>query len=117
MTWRPGDVTNIAYYRQLLEAVRRAGRNPDEAYMARTRLRRALVALERGRANGVADAAFAPLHDAPPEITELAIQLGRQAVTLCQPSEALDVRWRRDWSSVLDGVDVLDRWLLAAEPI
>lgn len=105
-------MTDTTYYRQLLDAVRRAGRNPDEAYMARTRLRRALVALERGRQGACGDAAQAPLRAAPPEIDELATQLARQAVTLCQPSEALDVRWHRDWSSVLEGVEQLDLWLV-----
>ncbi|MDQ3677564.1 MAG: hypothetical protein M3401_12310 [Actinomycetota bacterium] len=110
-------MSDTAYYRQLLEAVRRAGRNPDEAYMARTRLRRALVALERGRKTESVAATSAPLRTAPPEIADLVTRLGYEAVTLCQPSEALDVRWRRDWSSILDGVDQLDRWLVAADPV
>jgi hypothetical protein len=107
-------VTDISYYRQLLDAVRRAGRVPEEAYMARTRLRRALVALDRGHYRDSARVESGPLRDAPPEIKQLAGALAHQAVTLCQPSEALDVRWRRDWSSVLDGIDQLDRWLVAA---
>ena len=109
-------MTDITYYRQLLDAVRRAGCVPEEAYMARTRLRRMLVALDRGRNTGDVQA-MGPLRTAPPEITELADALARQAVTLCQPSEALDVRWRRDWSSVLEGVDQLDHWLLTGDVV
>jgi hypothetical protein len=94
----------------LLEAVEDAGRDPDLAYLARTRLRRALVALERGRV----DAPGGLVVDAPCEIRELVSDLAMKVVSLCQPSEALDVRWKRDWTSVMDDVGRLRRWVAAS---
>jgi hypothetical protein len=96
------------YYLSLLEAVKDAGRDPRLAYLVRSRLRRALVALERGR-RGRAEAA--PLEGAPEHICELVKDLRVRVAALCQPSEALDTLWRKEWDRVLADVDRLETWL------
>ena len=101
-------MTTNQYCESLLEEVRRAGRDPDLAYLVRTRLRRALVALERGRRG---EDANGPAAEAPAEIRSLVKSLASRASALCQPSEALDVRWKRDWSSVFQDVERLRVWL------
>src|SRR5689334_13252920 len=102
-------MTTQTYCVGLLEAVQQAGRDPELAYLARTRLRRALVALERGRV----DEPRRMLDGAPADVRALACNLAERVVWLCQPSEALDVRWKRDWTSVLDDVAYLSRWIAA----
>lgn len=103
-------MTTHAYCCELLEQVEVAGRDPDLAYLVRTRLRRALVGLERGRS----DTPSRLLDDAPDEIRALATSLAARVVALCQPSEALDVRWKRDWSALLADVAYLRRWVSGA---
>lgn len=100
-------MTTTEYCSTLLEDVQRAGRDPSRAYLVRTRLRRALVALERGRR----DQPGGILDEAPDELRRLATDLGARVASLCQPSEALDVRWKREWGFVLDDVERLQRWV------
>jgi hypothetical protein len=95
------------YYRSLLDAVKEAGRDPRLAYLVRSRLRRALVAFERGR-RGTDEAA--PLAGAPTEIREVVSDLRLQVAVLCQPSEALDAGWRQEWAKVLADVERLEDW-------
>ena len=102
-------MTTRDYCEKLLEEVEAAGRDPNLAYLVRTRLRRALVALERGR---VEDSGGL-LNDAPEDVRALTKQLGSSIAWLCQPSEALDVRWGREWRSVLEDVDHLRQWVRA----
>ena len=101
-------MTTRQYCHGLLEQVERAGRDPQLAYLVRTRLRRALVALERGRSD-------APGHrlmeGAASDIRELVTSLGARVAVMCQPSEALDVRWTHDWDEVLDDVARLRLWV------
>jgi hypothetical protein len=96
------------YYLSLLNAVKEAGRDARLAYLVRSRLRRALMALERGR-RGANDPT--PLAAAPDEIRELVKDLRERVVALCQPSEALDGGWRKDWAIVLMDVERLETWL------
>jgi hypothetical protein len=100
-------MTTKTYCQELLEAVEAAGADPDLAYLARTRVRRALIALERGRS----DEPVGLLADAPDDIRVLVTDLAARATWLCQPSEALDVRWKRDWSGVLRDIAQLRRWV------
>lgn len=98
---------------RLLDAVQQAGDSPELAYLARTRLRRALIALERGpRVSG----RLVP--DAPtctsPEIASCVRRLDQLVMHLCQPSEALDQRWRSEWSTVSSEIHKLRALLLAA---
>jgi hypothetical protein len=104
-------MTTQSYYLSLLEAVKEAGRDPRQAYLVRSRLRRALVALERGR-RGTNE--LPPLRAAPTEITGLVADLRARVAALCQPSEALGVGWRLEWEAVLADVDRLERWLEAS---
>jgi hypothetical protein len=97
-----------SYYLSLLDAVKKAGRDPRLAYLVRSRLRRALVALERGR-RGTDEPA--PLATAPDEIRELVSSLRVRVAALCQPSEALDIGWRQAWVKVLTDVERLERWV------
>ncbi len=100
-------MTTQDHCRKLLEQVERAGEDPKLAYLVRTRLRRALVALERGRRDGPGGL----LTDAPSEVRDLVNSLGVRVASLCQPSEALDVRWGREWGSVLSDVGQLRHWV------
>lgn len=101
-------MTTQHYCLALLERVEQAGRDPQLGYLVRTRLRRALVALERGRSDSREGGV---LSDAPEEIRALTTELSARVVWLCQPSEALDVRWKREWSGVLRDVERLRAWL------
>lgn len=96
------------YYLSLLDAVKEAGRDPRLAYLARSRLRRAIVALQCGR-RGVQDPP--PLMAASAEVRDLVRDLEMRVKVLCQPSEALDVGWRQDWEGVLADVGRLEDWL------
>jgi hypothetical protein len=100
-------MTTQEHCRKLLEQVERAGEDPQLAYLVRTRLRRALVGLERGRRDGPGGL----LADAPSEVRHLVSSLGVRVASLCQPSEALDVRWRREWGCVLSDVERLRHWV------
>ena len=84
------------YYLRLLRTVRDAGELPELAYQARTRLRRALLALERGRRG---DPEPGPMGGSE-QIKSVVLRLQQQALHICQPSEALDLRWRREWADV-----------------
>lgn len=100
-------MTTQQYCLKLLDQVEQAGRDPELAYLVRTRLRRALVALERGRSDsdkgGILD-------QAPTDLQDLAKDLASRALWLCQPSEALDVRWKREWRDVLSDMARLREW-------
>jgi hypothetical protein len=98
------------YYVRLLREVLVAGDSPELAYQARTRLRRALLALERGP-NG--DNSPSPAATSP-EVARITRSLETRVLHLCQPSEALDARWREGWAAVSDDVRELER-LVAIE--
>jgi len=98
---------------KLLEAVEVAGEDPALSYQARNRLRRALIALERGP-RGMPHGEQAPAEQSA-ELRLRAQSLMRRATHLCQPSESLDDRWRREWSEVRAEVLVL-RQLLETGP-
>lgn len=102
--------TNNRYALRLLDAVVEAGEDPKLAYVVRTRLRRALLAMERGRSSGAADER-APLADAPPMVHALFTRLSAGVLLLCQPSEALSMRWERGWRDVRSGVEELRQWM------
>jgi hypothetical protein len=91
------------YYDQLLSEVLEAGESAELAYQARTRLRRALLALERGRHGDTS----VPPAESSAAIARVARRLEGRVLALCQPSEALDQRWRREWASVSEDVRTL----------
>ena len=47
------------------------------------------------------------------EILQACTSLLAKARSLCQPSEALDSRWRLGWSAVCDDLELLERLLKA----
>jgi hypothetical protein len=92
----------------LLRAVRQAGQSPEDAYLVRTRLRRALVGMRRGaypsqRSSGPASE--------DPAIARLVRTLDQRVAHLCQPSEALDLRWKQEWAGVATDLEKLERLL------
>ena len=89
---------------KLLRELREAATDPEGAYLVRTRLRRALVAVTR--------ASFG--RECDPAVTRAARQLEQRALHLCQPSEALDLRWKSQWSEVEADLDALEAALRAA---
>jgi hypothetical protein len=93
------------YYARLLDEVLVAGESPNLAYQARTRLRRAILALQRGP-NGHTST---PPVVASPAVAEITRRLEDRVLRLCQPSEALDMRWRDAWGTVADDITALKR--------
>src|SRR5947209_7777639 len=93
------------YYTRLLSEVLAAGESAELAYQARTRLRRALLALQRGPNGDTSD----PPVDRSRDIARITRRLEARVLHLCQPSEALDARWRDQWASVSDDVRALQR--------
>lgn len=108
-------MTTQQYCLKLLDAVEEAGRDPQLAYLVRSRLRRSLIALERGRSDECAGEGL--LGEAPSEIRDLTKALAARVVWLCQPSEALDVRWKREWTDVFAGVSELRAWVRTSDSI
>lgn len=100
---------------RLLDAVSEAGNDPELAYVARIRLRRALLALERGP-RSARQRLSGPYTPENPELAERAKALQTRVLHLCQPSEALDQRWRREWA-VLEAETAAMRRSLAAEKL
>lgn len=98
--------TTDLYYLRLLDAVVAAGDDPHLAYVVRTRLRRALLAVERGR-NTEDGARARPLNDAPAEVPALVADLRARVHVLCQPSEALNARWVNGWADVRTRIETL----------
>lgn len=94
-----------SYYTRLLREVLAAGSSHDHAYQARTRLRRALLALERGPRS---EKSLPPVARSW-EVARIARRLEDRVLHLCQPSEALDARWRKEWASVSEDVRELER--------
>jgi hypothetical protein len=91
------------YYARLLDEVLVAGESPELAYQARTRLRRAILALRRGPNDGSSKPPVAESH----AIAEITRRLEDRVLNLCQPSEALDTRWRQAWDTVARDIRAL----------
>jgi hypothetical protein len=98
------------YYARLLDEVLVAGETPELAYQARARLRRAILALKRGP-NGELST---PPIGASPAIARITRSLEDRVLRLCQPSEALDMRWREAWATVAADVRKLQRLIAEA---
>ncbi len=95
---------------RLVQMVREAGDDPESAYLVRTRLRRALLA--SARFASLASEFSVPAlpgdysipRDASPaaaKVIHLCSQIHARTLRLCQPSEAFDARWKRDWGKHL----------------
>jgi hypothetical protein len=101
----------------LIRAARASAADPESAYVLRHRLLRIVLAA----GSLVADRAGCPAPATPQEIEGLAVEhaLGAAVVSaangvmsmtrqLCQPSEALDDRWRSGWAAMVPALDALE---------
>jgi hypothetical protein len=104
-------MTTTGHCIKLLRAVQQASADPDAAYLVRTRLKRALMALERGRKGS--DTPGGP--ELSPAVGALVVSLQQRVHHLCQPSESLDVRWKSEWASVQADLMTLESQL--ADPL
>lgn len=97
---------------QQLDAVLAAIESPNDAYVARTRLRRLVLTVMRHVARRVG---FEPpslprrlsvgaFDGANAEIVELCNGILDLSDHLCQPSEAFDSRWQAEWLLVRTGL-------------
>jgi hypothetical protein len=106
---------------QLIESARASASEPGSAYVLRTRLKRSLLGASQLAA--LYAGAVPPLM--PNDINRLVVrdpvssEVLRNCVSLlantrslCQPSEALDDRWRAGWVTVCQDLDRLEKSLL-----
>jgi hypothetical protein len=106
--------------RSRIASVRAAAADPESAYLLRTRLKRVILSCQMLVAEEIGDAAprrpayveipaaASPAHRAVAEATN---RLFDAAVHLCQPSEALDLRWKTGWSRLQADLEHLDSCL------
>ena len=85
-----------SHYERLLLDVLESVNDPELAYQSRARLRRALLALRRGPKGG----STIPLTTQSPSVAAIVERLERKVLSLSQPSESLDWRWRNEWATV-----------------
>ena len=106
----------------LVKAARDSAREPESAYVLRARLKRSILGASQLAAScaGITgpmmpeDIERMSTDDAASaEVLRLSVSLLAKARTLCQPSEALDSRWRSGWSATRQDLDLLERALLA----
>ncbi len=95
--------------RRQLSMVKESAADPTMAYVARTRLRRMLLACSRtvARKYGLTKPVLPSYIQVPKgashnfsELARCCNRLTDIANTLCQPSEPLDARWKSEWASV-----------------
>lgn len=107
---------------RLIRLTKESSTDPDSAYASRTRLKRSVVSVGQlaaarvGIPGPVMPEDVKELHVKDPvcaEILHICISLMSKAQTLCQPSEALDSRWRSGWNAVCSDLDVLERALIS----
>lgn len=101
--------TNSHYERLLLDVLDSVN-DPELAYQSRARLRRALLALRRGP-NG--------LNLVPPAtrsalVAAVVERLEQRVLSLAQPSESLDMRWRNEWAAVSSDIAELRQAIAAS---
>ena len=102
---------------RLLDEVSAAARDPESAYVVRTRLKRSLLAI----AQLAAAQAGTHLPSMPDDIRRVEVDdpkgaellrlcesLLARTRSLCQPSEALDSRWRVGWLTVNEDLQRLE---------
>lgn len=109
---------------QLIARAKRCAVDPESAYLMRSRLLRAvlavghLVARREGLSNPITPEAIESLRvESAPEAAAVAaashvLALSRQ---LCQPSEALDARWKAGWSELQPALVALEERLVSLE--
>lgn len=109
MIWDRSVSDTTTYCIEMLDAVLEASSDPELAYTARIRLRRALLALDRGQltSEGPAQLIAVP----PDDIRGLVDGLRERVLNLCQPSEALTGRWEDEWLGVEADLHRVREWL------
>ena len=107
---------------RLIRLTKESSTDLDSAYASRTRLKRSVVSVGQlaaarvGIPGPVMPEDVNDLQVKDPvcaEILHICTSLMSKAKTLCQPSEALDTRWRSGWNAVCYELDVLERALIA----
>ena len=101
--------TNSHYERLVLEVLESLN-DPELAYQSRARLRRALLALKRGP-NG---SKVIPLASRSGSVAAIVERLEQKVLSLSQPSESLDFRWRNEWAVVRSDIAELRRTIAAS---
>ena len=107
----------------LIESVKKSAADPESAYVIRTRLKRALL----GAAHMAAEREGIRVPLMPEdinrlsatskesaEILRLCVSLLVKTRSLCQPSEALDSRWKSGWEAMRGDLESLERALTSA---
>lgn len=103
-----------------IAAIREAIKDPDLAYVARTRLRRSmlscarLVAISCGCSEPELPGPFYPPSDASGALKAVASACNKiynSSSNLCQPSEPLESRWRNAWSALETDLQSLESML------
>ncbi len=109
----------------LIEKARACAADPESAYLLRTRIKRAILSATRLAA---ASAGNCPPKFAAPvemvteskeahEVFDACNHLIVVTKEMCQPSEALDCRWRQRLSEVLEGLKRLELALVKFESL
>lgn len=112
---------------ELIRAARASATDPESAYVLRNRILRAVLAACHMCAERVGQVApYTPQQitglkiDSDPEATVIsaANQVMSMARHLCQPSEALDTRWRSGWEEMAPALEQLEAMVsdLVIEP-
>ncbi len=107
---------------RLIESAKASAMEPESAYVLRTRLKRSLLgasqlaARRAGVAGPVMPEDIERIDLGSPECSEVlrvCVSLLAKTRSLCQPSEALDSRWRSGWSDVCRDLELLEHALLS----
>lgn len=105
----------------LVKAAKASAEDPETAYVLRTRLKRSLLAA--GQLAAELAGVQGPLmpedigrliikDQRSSEIVKICSSLIGKTRSLCQPSEALDSRWRSGWTAVHQDLHLLEKALL-----
>lgn len=112
---------NVERCLRQLRKIRDAAEDPESAYLLRSRVRRTLLVCMREVARDIGTSIPLALDEEglrnlPPGRREAIIgacqRIRGLTVHLCQPSEALDDRWRREWADVDAELSILEGELL-----
>jgi|GEM_PF-1747571 len=106
----------------LISCAKASAKEPESAYALRTRLKRTLLSTGQMAAEcaGIAEPLMPEdvqrMHIENPKLSEIlriCVSLLGKSRALCQPSEALDSRWRLGWVGVCQDLDLLEIQLLS----
>ena len=107
---------------RLIASTKASVKDPELAYASRARLKRSvlrvcqLAAVRAGVLGPMMPEDITRMRLQDPvlaEILQICTSLLSKARSLCQPSEALDSRWRSGWSAVCDDLELLELSLKA----